>query len=187
VMTSPDGVTWTSRKEAEDNLWLAVSWSPGLHLFAAVAISENGNPYTGNHVMTSPDGITWTIQTSADANQDGWSAIAWSPSLGIFAAVADSRIDHGNKGSRVMISGSAPSNTAPAFSGGSPLSLAVCQDSGPNPINSLLQINDTDTAQTETWTVLSGPAHGALGGFPDAGTSTGGTVAPAGLTYTPAT
>jgi len=48
VMTSPDGITWTSRTSATDNRWFSVTWSPELGLFAAV--SFNG---TGNRVMTS--------------------------------------------------------------------------------------------------------------------------------------
>ena len=47
--------------------------------------------------MTSPDGITWTIRTSAADN--AWGAIAWSPELGLFAAVA-----YTGTGNRVMTS-----------------------------------------------------------------------------------
>ena len=82
VMTSPDGITWTSRTSAADIGWLAIAWAPELGLFAAVA-----NTGTGNRVMTSPDGITWTIRTSAADN--GWYGIAWAPQLGLFAAVAN--------------------------------------------------------------------------------------------------
>jgi len=48
VMTSPDGINWTTRTSAADNNWYSIAWSPELGLFAAVAI--NG---TGNRVMTS--------------------------------------------------------------------------------------------------------------------------------------
>ena len=37
--------------------------------------------------MTSPDGITWTARTGTNANN--WIDIAWSPNLGIFAAVSN--------------------------------------------------------------------------------------------------
>jgi len=47
--------------------------------------------------MTSPDGINWTSRTSAADND--WRAIAWSPELGLFAAVAGS-----GTGNRVMTS-----------------------------------------------------------------------------------
>jgi predicted RecA/RadA family phage recombinase len=62
VMTSPDGITWTSRTTpAVDKGWYAVAY--GNSLFVAVADSG-----TGNRVMTSPDGITWTSRTSASDN-----------------------------------------------------------------------------------------------------------------------
>ena len=48
VMTSPDGITWTSRTSAADNSWRSVCWSPELSLFVAVA--ETGS---GNRVMTA--------------------------------------------------------------------------------------------------------------------------------------
>jgi hypothetical protein len=65
VVTSPDGITWTSRTSAADNEWCSVTWGTpgGSSLFVAVAVSG-----TGNRVMTSPDGITWTSRTSAADN-----------------------------------------------------------------------------------------------------------------------
>ena len=33
-MTSPDGITWTSRASAANNAWNEVTWSPELSLFA---------------------------------------------------------------------------------------------------------------------------------------------------------
>ncbi len=92
VMTSPDGINWTSRASAADNQWTSVCWSPELGLFAAVA-----NTGTGNRVMTSLDGINWTLRASAADNQ--WFSVCWSPELGLFAAVADS-----GTGNRVMTS-----------------------------------------------------------------------------------
>ncbi len=81
VMTSPDGINWTSRVSAADNLWTSVCWSPELRLFCAV--SDTG---TGNRVMTSPDGITWTSRTSAADNT--WQSVCWSPELRLFCAVS---------------------------------------------------------------------------------------------------
>lgn len=80
VMTSPDGVTWTTRTPAENNNWEAVIWVTELALFVAVAS-------TGTHrVMTSPDGITWTARTAAAATS--WQALTWSPALSLIVAVA---------------------------------------------------------------------------------------------------
>ena len=46
VMTSPDGINWTSRTSAADNSWTSVCYGNGL--FVAVAVSG-----TGNRVMTA--------------------------------------------------------------------------------------------------------------------------------------
>jgi|GEM_PF-1840456 len=92
VMTSPDGINWTTRTSAADNAWNSIAWSSSLNLFAAVAGSG-----TGNRIMTSPDGINWTTRTSAADN--AWLSIAWSPDLNLFATVAVS-----GTGNRVMTS-----------------------------------------------------------------------------------
>ena len=50
VMTSPDGIAWTSRTSAADNKWRSVTYGNGLF----VAVADDG---TGNRVMTS--GLIW--------------------------------------------------------------------------------------------------------------------------------
>ena len=87
IMTSPDGITWTSRTVPQANDWLNVCWSPELKLFVAVS---NG----GFRVMTSLNGIDWQGKTAIGAD---WWGICWSSELGIFVAVAES-------GSNVMTS-----------------------------------------------------------------------------------
>jgi hypothetical protein len=93
-MTSPDGITWTSRSAAADNGWLGVTYGNGLF----VAVSYTG---TGNRVMTSPDGITWTSRNSAVGNN--WISVTYGN--GLFVAVAFS-----GTGNRVMTS---PTTIAP--------------------------------------------------------------------------
>ena len=70
------------------------------------------------------------------------------------------------------------------FTGTSPESLSVCINSSANSINSLLEIIDLSTGQTETWTVGSAPLNGSV--------NTGGTqtsdaniLTPSGFSYTP--
>jgi gliding motility-associated-like protein len=77
VMTSPDGITWTSQTSAADNNWTSVAYGNGLW----VAVASSG---TGNRVMTSPDGITWTARTSAADNN--WTSVAYGN--GLWVAVA---------------------------------------------------------------------------------------------------
>jgi hypothetical protein len=59
VMTSPDGITWTSRTTpASSEYWSSVTFGNGTF----VAVSSSGS--YGNQVMTSPDGITWTTRSN---------------------------------------------------------------------------------------------------------------------------
>lgn len=87
-MTSPDGITWTSRTSA-DNDWTSVTY--GNSLFVAVASSGSGD-----RVMTSSNGIDWTSRTSAADND--WMSVTYGNSL--FVAVAVSETENG-----VMTSG----------------------------------------------------------------------------------
>jgi hypothetical protein len=57
-MTSPDGITWTSRSSAADNEWYSITYGNGLF----VAISTDG---TGNRVMTSTQLVTPTFTAVA--------------------------------------------------------------------------------------------------------------------------
>lgn len=78
-----------------------------------------------------------------------------------------------------------PANTPPSFLGGHSQTLTACFNATNAPINSLLAITDPDVGQTETWSVGIAPTHGALV-VTYSTTSTGGTLTPAGLSYTPA-
>ncbi len=73
-----------------------------------------------------------------------------------------------------------------SFVGGSSRSINICQDSTATALNSLLAISDTDAGQTEVWSIYTLPSHGTLSGFSFTATSSGGSVTPSGLSYTPA-
>jgi hypothetical protein len=90
-MTSPDGITLTSRTSAANNAWYSVTYGNGLF----VAVANNGSP---NGVMTSPDGITWTSRTSAANN--AWYSVTYGN--GLFVAVSSDF--SGGIGNRVMTS-----------------------------------------------------------------------------------
>ncbi len=77
-------------------------------------------------------------------------------------------------------------NHAPEFTGGHAQNLALCEDAGATAINTLLAVVDSDAGQTENWSILLSPVHGSIVATFTA-TSTGGVLAPAGLSYTPAT
>ena len=84
-MTSPDGITWTSRTSAADNDWRSVTYGNGLF----VAVSTTGS---GNRVMTSgvfggggngsaPDAPPPWLQsygrTQSQTCKEGWSS-SWA-------------------------------------------------------------------------------------------------------------
>jgi hypothetical protein len=78
VMSSNDGINWTSRTPAADNWWQDVAYGNGLF----VSVARTG---VGNRIMTSPDGITWTSRNSGiDPN---FSGVAYGN--GIWVAVSD--------------------------------------------------------------------------------------------------
>jgi hypothetical protein len=88
AMSSPDGVTWTSRTIGTGT-WIDVTWDSNLALFIAI---RDGKTATSN------DGITWTVSavlydydyawTARTAAADQWTSICWSPELSLFVAVA---------------------------------------------------------------------------------------------------
>lgn len=79
------------------------------------------------------------------------------------------------------------SAATPSYVSASPQNFQVCQDATLVDIGSLLSINDADVGDIETWTLLSGPLQGSIGGNGTTMTSTGGVITPTGLglTYTP--
>jgi hypothetical protein len=77
VMTSSNGTSWTSRTTT-DREWSGVVWSKRDAQFVAVA---------SNYSMVSTDGITWTETNHGLAN--GWRGLAYSTTLGVYMAVAD--------------------------------------------------------------------------------------------------
>ena len=99
VMTSPDGVTWTTQAgiTSPNSNWQSISYGivQNTGLFVAV------NTWGGNRVMTSPDGITWTARQAAEAK--GWQSVTYGMNggVGLFVAVAGGVYDGIN---RVMIS-----------------------------------------------------------------------------------
>jgi hypothetical protein len=79
IMTSPDGVTWTTRISPIFNNWFGVCWSSRLSLFVAVGY--------GNSVITSSDGINWNLQSCSNNN---WESVIYSSELRLFVSVASS-------------------------------------------------------------------------------------------------
>ncbi len=85
-----------------------------------------------------------------------------------------------------LIANPVSGQTTPTFTGGALQNLSVCMNAAAS-ISTLLAVDDIDTGNTETWSVLSAPAHGTLSGFSTSVVSTGATVTPAGVSYMPST
>ncbi len=75
-------------------------------------------------------------------------------------------------------------NHGPHFTKGPVQSATVCPDGIIN-IDSLLKVSDIDTGLTLTWGIAIAPAHGTLFGSYST-LSTGGTLLPSGISYSPA-
>jgi len=75
-------------------------------------------------------------------------------------------------------------NSDPVFANGASTALTVDEDDPATSLSALLEVDDTDTGQTLTWSVVSGPSNGTLAGFP-ATVSSGTGVQPSGVTYEP--
>lgn len=90
--------------------------------------------------------------------------------------------DRGNNRIRKVIT----LNTTPTFAFGEAQTMQSC--TAATLVNDLLWVTDIDAGQTETWSVVTPPSHGTLGGFPATAVSSGTveTTKPlTGLTYTP--
>jgi type IX secretion system substrate protein/outer membrane protein Omp28 len=71
------------------------------------------------------------------------------------------------------------------FTGGHTQTMSVCENSAATSINTLLAAFDSNTGTTVDWSVFVGASHGTLVATYST-TSTGGTLTPTGLSYTPA-
>src|SRR5690606_31022384 len=82
VMTSPDGVVWTSRSAAEANNWWGLAYGNGKF----VAVASDGT----NRVMTSSDGATWTNSTTPLSRT--WNGVAYGNGLFVTTAYSNNTI-----------------------------------------------------------------------------------------------
>lgn len=107
AMTSSNGTTWTSLTVPVANNWTAITWAPSLGVFAAVANTGTVNdmvmtlPYTKQTITDTGTFLiqgneSWVSRAIPVANT--WRSVAWSPELGLFAAVSN------NGTNRVMTS-----------------------------------------------------------------------------------
>jgi hypothetical protein len=79
IVTSLDGISWTTRNSQAAEHLLSIVWSGPKGQYVA------GGWYGA--ILTSPDGVTWTRRTSPTTNMIR--AIAWSGSLSRFVGVTN--------------------------------------------------------------------------------------------------
>ena len=148
--------------------------------FTGTVISSPGGISTGTEqgMANFADGstVTLTATPSGAASFAGWTGDVTSTSNPLDVVMNEAKSITANFG---------PPNATPSFNNGSTASLTVDENVTATSINDLLSITDTDTGNPLTWSVVTAPTHGSLGGFNATATSTGLSVTPTGLTYTP--
>jgi hypothetical protein len=77
IMTSTNGINWTTSSVASGASKGTICWSPKLRLFVAV--------YWNGYAMTSNNGIIWNQGTTFGTA--AWYGACWAPELEIFVAV----------------------------------------------------------------------------------------------------
>ncbi len=149
--------------------------------YTGLSITVNGTSvYVNNTLNTTSTWVTVPITGLTLTGITGNISVVCVLSGGTHGGASTFRFDNFSITGNVI-----PTNNPPVFTGSVIQALSVCQNSSATSINSLMSINDLDVGQTETWTINSGPTNGSLIGFSASGTSTGGTITPVGLTYTP--
>ena len=86
ILTSPDGITWTSQTSGTTAYLYGIAYSAALGQWCAVGGSSAGVGV----ILTSPDGITWTSRTSGTTSS--MRGIAYSSALGQWCAVGDNGV-----------------------------------------------------------------------------------------------
>ena len=118
-----------------------------------------------------------TVGFSGDGGPPTLAAINQSTGVAVDGSGRVYIADNGNNRIRILHVVLHP----PSFVGGHEQHLTFCATEAVS-IDSLLAVTDLDVGQTETWSLIDGPFHGAaLAGYTT--TSTGSTMVPAGLYY----
>lgn len=95
VRYSADGASWTSVTLPGSGNGRGLAFGAGVFVRLRYSGSNTAR------VLTSPDGVTWTVRTTPNLALD-WISVAYSPALGMFAAVASG--ENGGSASNIMTS-----------------------------------------------------------------------------------
>lgn len=162
---------------------------------AGLTMDSYGNLYVAGNVTNnvrkiSTSGIITSIAGTGIAGFSGDGGAATTAQLSMplditFNAAGDLLVaDYGNNRVR-KIAGFAPTGI-PVFTGPHPSSISYCVTEAVTgyTVDTLMKANDPDVGQTLTWSLVTPPSHGTAV-ISYSTLSTGGTVTPIGLTYTP--
>lgn len=145
----------------------------------------NTTGYTVNiqscsYYITSGSGVT-----PSGNNYLPTSTMTFTVPSGFVGYVSGYQAGQPPSGVSIQLNFAAPPNVAPTFVGAG-TSLLVAQTASATDVRSLLQVSDSNTGQTLTWTQSAAPSHGTLA-ISSATASSGGTSISAGgsIAYTP--
>lgn len=83
---SRDGVTWSVGAFPPANNYAGMAYGGSSPLWVVMTRSQD--------IVTSPDGITWTQHAGVMPAAGAWTDVAWSPTLGLFAAIETTGSGH---------------------------------------------------------------------------------------------
>jgi uncharacterized protein YjdB len=173
-------ITYTAAGGCYKTIVVTVSGAPSAGIISGATAVSTGSAIT---LTPSVSGGAWSSSNASIATVSGTGVVT-----GMVAGAVNITYSVSNScGTAYAVKAItvSSSNIAPAFAGGATQSLNVCQNAAATSINTLMAITDGNSGQTETWTIVTTPAHGTLSGFTATAISTGATVTPAGLSYTP--
>ena len=162
-----------------------------LQAITGVGVDGIGDVYVadaGNNRIRKIDttGVITTLAGTGTAGYGGDGSAATAAVLNLPAGVGVDGTGNvfiadfnNNRVRRVLL------NRAPVFNYGISGSLVVCQNSTGGSFDSLMAVTDADAGQTDTWNAITAPAHGTVGGSGAHTSTTGGSITPTGMSYTP--
>lgn len=152
------------------------------------------NPVNNTVRKVTPAGIisTYCGTGAATSTGDGGAAAVASLNRPVDLAIDACNNMYVSEGNGRKVRKIAYSNRVPSFTNGTTVTVTMCATTADTTtadttLGNLTAIIDSDLCQTLTWSVLSGPGHGTVSGFPSTGTASGSTITPTGFAYHPAT
>lgn len=150
------------------------------------------NPYNNNVRKVAPDGTisTFTGTGALSSTGDGGPAAAATVNRPVDIAIDKCGKIYISEGNGRKVRKILYDNYTPSFTNGATATVTMCATTADTTtvdttIGNLVTASDLDLCQTLTWSVVGGPGHGTVSGFPGTATASGTAVTPTGLAYHP--